>query len=206
MLTPACFRQLQFNVPDFHYLWSAKVTDEQRRQILSRLNGRSEVDAFEAAKAIWEDSDKRLEGPLILILKKGHKPFNRAAAAYAMQMVTTSRTITALEGVIRNKSERPRVRGEAAEALAHRHRKESHDVLLAGLADPSKELRFWCAFALGEMAERRAATFLERLVTTDKRVVRGWHSVAEEAADALKSIKAARKDYQRGRCPFCIGK
>ena len=29
------------------------------------------MDAFEAAKAVWEDSDERLERPLILTLKNG---------------------------------------------------------------------------------------------------------------------------------------
>src|SRR6266576_2624265 len=98
------------------------MTDEQRLRIVSRLNGRNQVDAFEAAKPIWEDSDERLERPLILTLKNGRRAFNRAAAAFAMQMVTSKRTIRALERIVKNKSERPRVRGEAAEALAHHHR------------------------------------------------------------------------------------
>src|SRR4051812_18202575 len=98
------------------------MTHEHRQKIISRLNGRSQVDAFEAAKAVWEDSDKQLEQPLIWTLKTGRRPFNRAAAAYAMQVVSTPRTIRALESAVRNKSERPRVRGEAAESLAHCHR------------------------------------------------------------------------------------
>jgi hypothetical protein len=118
------------------------MTDEQRQRIVSRLNGRNRVDAFEAAKAVGEDSDERLERPLILILKNGRRPFNRAAAAFAMQMVTTPRTIRELESVVKNKSERPSVRGEAAEALAHSHRRKSHDLLLTGLGDSSKDVRF----------------------------------------------------------------
>lgn len=190
------------------------MTDEQRRQIISRLNGRSQVDAFEAAKAAWDDAanavlsrkpvNKHLERSLIQTLKHGRRPFNRAAAAYAMQLVSSLRTIRALETVVKNKSERPRVRGEAAEALAHRHRRKSHDVLLAALGDSSKELRFWCSFALGEMAEKQAVSALESLVATDKRVVQGWHSVAKEAADALENIKAARKDWRSGRCVYCL--
>jgi len=141
------------------------------------------VQAFEAAVAIWNDSDQHLEPSLIRTLRKGSRPFNRAAAAYAMQMVCSQKTILALEQAFRNKSEHARVRGEAAEALAHCHRKESHDVLLAGLLDPSKEVRFWCAFALGEMGDRRAIPTLKRIVATDKRIVKGWYSVAKEAAD-----------------------
>ena len=180
------------------------MTRNQRQQIVFRLNGGSQEDAFEAAKAVWDDSDKLLERPLIMTLKHGRRPFNRAAAAYAMQMVTTPRTIIALERAVRNKSEHPRVRGEAAEALAHSHREKSHEVLLAGLADSSRELRFWCAFALGEMAEKRAIPTLKRLVATDRRIVKGFHSVAKEAADAIENIekeKVARR--RRNGCVFC---
>jgi HEAT repeat protein len=190
------------------------MTDEQRRQIISRLNGRSQADAFEAAKAAWQGAangvmarkatNKQLERSLIQTLKHGRRPLNRAAAAYAMQLWSSPRAIRALEKVVKNKSERPSVRGEAAETLAHRHRRKSHDVLLASLGDSSKEVRFWCAFALGEMAEKRAVSALEGLVESDKRVVRGWHAVAKEAADALKNIKAARKDWRRGRCVYCV--
>jgi HEAT repeat protein len=181
------------------------MTDEQRQRIVSRLNGRNRVDAFEAAKAIWEDSDERLERPLILTLKNGRRPFNRAAAAFAMQMVTTPRTILALESVVKKKSERPRVRGEAAEALAHSHRQKSHDVLLTGLGDSSKDVRFWCAFALGQMAEKRAIPYLKSLVASDNRIVKGFHSVAKEAADAIENIQSENVAHRRtNRCGFCV--
>jgi HEAT repeat protein len=181
------------------------MTDEQRQQILSRLNGRNRVDAFEAAKTIWEDSDKRLERPLILTLKNGRRPFNRQAAAFAMQMVATSKTVRALESTVKSKSEHPRVRGEAAEALAHCHRKKSHDVLLTGLGDSSKDVRFWCAFALGEMAERRAIPLLERLIASDGRIVKGFHSVAKEAGDAIENIQTEKVAHRRRNgCLFCL--
>jgi HEAT repeat protein len=192
------------------------MTDEQLRNIVSRLNGSDQVDAFEAAKAIWEDTgrrvrafgdsmDKRLEQPLIATLKTGRRAFNRAAAAFAMQMVNTPRTVRALEDAVKNKSERPRVRGEAAEALAHCHRTKSHNVLLAGLNDSSRDVRFWCAFSLGEMAEKRALPSLKRLATTDRRVVKGFHSVAKEAADAIENIQKGNVGHRRKRgCIFCV--
>lgn len=181
------------------------MTEEQRRRIVSLLNGRDQVEAFEAAKVVWEDSDKRLERPLIQTLKDGRRPFNRAAAAFAMQIVTTPRTIRALESVVKNRTERPRVRGEAAEALAHCHRKKSHGVVLAGLRDPNKEVRFWCAFALGEMAEKRAIPPLKHLVSGDRRVVKGFHSVAKEAADAIENIQKEKVGHRRKNgCVFCV--
>jgi len=182
-----------------------QMTREQRQRIVVRLNGRNQIDAFEAAKAIWRNSDPSLERSLISILRNGRRPFNRAAAAYAMQMVTTLRTIRALERVVEKRSEHPKVRGYAVESLAHGHRKETHGLLLKALGDPSKVVRFWCAFALGQMAELRAVPRLERLAATDKRLVRGSHSVAEEAADAIKNIKTENPFHRRrSGCVFCI--
>src|ERR1039458_4112640 len=132
------------------------MTNEQTR-IVARLNGRTQMEAFEAAKAIWENSETSLERPLITTLMSGRRPFNRAAAAYAMQLLKTPKIIKALERAVKNKTEHPRVRGEAAEALAHGHRKKSHDVLLKGLGDRSKDLRFWCAFGLGPGGELRVS-------------------------------------------------
>jgi HEAT repeat protein len=181
------------------------MTDDEKLRIVSGLNGRTQVKAFEAAKAIWEESDASLEGPLISTLRNGRRPFNRAAAAYAMQMLTTARTIKELERTVKSKAEHPRVRGEAAEALAHGHRRRSHDVLLRGLRDPSKDVRFWCAFALGQMTEQRAVPLLKDLVASDPRVVRGFHSVAKEAADALANIQTGNKSHRRGDgCIFCV--
>jgi predicted Zn-dependent protease len=180
------------------------MTNEQTR-IAARLNGRTQMEAFEAAKAIWENSETSLERPLITTLMSGRRPFNRAAAAYAMQLLKTPKIIKALERAVKNKTEHPRVRGEAAEALAHGHRKKSHDVLLKGLGDRSKDLRFWCAFALGEMAEQRAIVALRQLVATDKRVVKGFWSVAKEATDAIEKIEGANKGHRRkDGCCFCV--
>jgi HEAT repeat protein len=96
-------------------------------------------------------------------------------------------------------------RAESARRLAHSHRRESHDVLIAGLQDSSKDVRFWCAFALGELAESRALPHLERLVSTDKRRVKGFHSVAKEAADAIENIRIGSAPHRRKNgCMFCV--
>jgi HEAT repeat protein len=101
---------------------------------------------------------------------------------------------------VSNESENPGVRGEAAEALAHFHRKASHHVLLNGLADSSKEVRFWCAFALGEMGDADALPLLKKLAAKDHQIVRQWWVVSKEAADAIRSIEKER----RRRCPYCM--
>ena len=143
------------------------MKDEQRRRVVAGLNGRTQFEAFEAAKSVSGGSDARLERDLIFTLKKGRQPFNRAAAAYVLQILRTERVIAALEQAVNNSSEHARVRGEAAEALAHNHRKRSHDILLKDLGDSSKDVRFWCAFALGEMAEKRAIPVLKLQTTRE---------------------------------------
>src|ERR1700761_6324398 len=97
---------------------------------VSGLNSPTRVAAFEAAKALWAQPDLSLERHLIRLLKEGRRPFNRAAAAYAMQSVTTPRTVAALEATVSDTAESPSVRAEAAEALAHAHRRKTHAVLL----------------------------------------------------------------------------
>jgi HEAT repeat protein len=181
------------------------VPSDDLQRAVSGLNARTQATAFEAAKFLYDKADIRFEQPLIRMLKRGRNPFNRAAAAYVLQMVTTAKTVAALERTVNDIKENPRVRGEAAEALAHAHRKTSHDVLLKNLTDRKKDVRFWCAFALGQMAEARAIPALMRLAETDKRAVRGFHSVAQEATDALRNIKIENTGHRKKNgCVFCI--
>jgi len=176
------------------------MNSERKIKLLARLNGASKVDAFEAAKQVWLDPDPSLVGPLMATLRRGRRPFNRSAAAHGLPVLRVPKSIPALERLVSNKSENPSVRGEAAEALAHFHRKTSHRVLLNGLEDSSKEVRFWCAFALGEMGDADALPVLKELAAKDHRIVRGWWAVSKEAADTIRSIEKRR----RRRCAYCV--
>jgi HEAT repeat protein len=181
------------------------MSRDKRRTIIAELNGRTQMEAFEAAKVIERGSDVSLEQALIATLQRGRRPLNRTAAAYAMQGVRTIRTIEALERALADGSEHPRVRGQAAESLIHNHRGRSHEVLLKGLTGPSKEVRLWCAFALGQIAEDRATLALKRLVAIDSRIVKGFWSVAKEASDALRNIESNNRSHRRKYgCVFCI--
>ena len=137
---------------------------------------------------------------LMRVLRTGKRPFNRSAAAYAMQAVRSAKIIPALERTMRNKSENPEVRGQAAESLAHCHRRSTHGLLIKTLQDPNRHVRFWCAFALGQMYERKALPGL-KLLLNDHRVVRGFYSIAKEARDSIEMIEHRGS---RGRCPYCL--
>jgi HEAT repeat protein len=91
-----------------------------------------------------------------------------------------------------------RTRGcaQAAEALQCSHEPRAIGPLIEALRDASAEVRFWAAFALGELGGlgtpgvSEAVPELERLAATDQEVVPGWWSVSKEAADALDRLRA----------------
>lgn len=120
---------------------------------LERLGGRSSVEAHEGAKEVGQIDDPDLLPSVIHMQLRGKRVLNRAAAAYALNLVHTKAAIPALERVVANRREYPKVRGQAAESLAHNHRPESHRILRENLNDASKEVRFWCAYSLAQLAD-----------------------------------------------------
>jgi len=172
---------------------------------LERLNGRSSIDVYEAAKEIWQKDDPQTIRSVIRVLHYGERALNRAAAAYALNLMHGKAAIRALERTLSNKREHPKVRGQAAESLAHNHRERSHSVLLRNLDDPSREVRFWCAYSLSEMADEAALTSLRKLAEKDYRIVRGFWSVSREANGAIRKIRKEMRDRRGHRkgCLFC---
>jgi HEAT repeat protein len=114
------------------------------------------------------------------------------------------RQIIRLGKALKNNQEHPRVRGQAAESLAHHHRNKSHRILLQNLQDPSKEVRFWCAYSLAEMGDTDSLPGLRKLAKEDQRIVKGFWSVSREANWAIRNIREkARRRGRRNRCWFC---
>jgi HEAT repeat protein len=140
-------------------------------------------------------------------MKHGKRMMNRIAAAYALNIMRGKGAISALEKAVGNRKEHPKVRGQAAEALANGHRRKSHRVLLQNLSDPSEDVRFWCAFSLAEIGDGEAIPRLRELVEKDHRVVRGFWSVSREAKWAIRQIQSQmrHKSARRSkRCLFCL--
>jgi hypothetical protein len=50
-------------------------------------------------------------------------------------------------------------------------------------------VRFWAAYALGQLRERRAIAELSRLADSDHTVLSNWWSVRREALDAIMLIR-----------------
>jgi hypothetical protein len=175
---------------------------------LERLNGRSSIEAYEGAKEIWQKDDPDTVRSVINILLHGQRVLNRAAAAYALNLTHGKAAIPALERSVGNKREHPKVRGQAAESLAHNHRAKSHDILRVSLNDPSKEVRFWCAYSLAQMADEEALVPLKKLAEKDHRIVKGFWAVSKEANWAIREIRKAMRERGRRRkpCLFCSKK
>ena len=172
---------------------------------LERLNGRSSVEAYEGAKEIWQRDDPGMLPSVINTLLHGQRVLNRAAAAYALKLMHGKAAISALERVVANKREHPKARGQAAESLAHNHRPESHRILRENLSDASKEVRFWCAYSLAQMADEESLIPLKKLARCDNRIVRGFCSVRREATAAIRAIRKEMRESGRRRrpCLFC---
>lgn len=172
---------------------------------LERLNGTSSLEAYEGAKEIGQKDDPETLPSVINTLLHGQRVLNRAAAAYALNLTHGKAAIPALERTVANKREHPKVRGQAAESLAHNHRPASHRILRENLNDASKEVRFWCAYALAQMADEEALFPLKKLSRDDHRVVRGFWSVSREANSAMRRIRKEMKERGRRRkpCLFC---
>jgi len=173
---------------------------------LERLNGWSSIEAYEGAKEIWQKDDLDVMRPVINVLLHGQRVLNRAAAAYALNLTHGKAAVLALEKSVGNKREHPKVRGQAAESLAYNHRAKSHDIVRANLHDPSKEVRFWCAYSLAQMADEDALGHLKRLAEEDYRVVKGFWSISKEAKWAIREIRRELTERERRRepCLFCV--
>jgi HEAT repeat protein len=182
--------------------------------LLQDLSSTFMVRSWDAATEIGRHGDRKLLVPLIRQLKNGTKPFHRAASAYALGCIGHKHkpSISALEHTLADKNANPNVRGQAAEALAYLFANRAIPILIKCLTDPSKVVRFWSAFALGVAGtlDRRKAIrslpALRELAKTDRRVVRGFWAVADEAEWAIAKLEQRHRDVANieRRCEVAV--
>lgn len=146
----------------------------------------------EAARALGVLDNPQAVPELITALRTDPDADTSIAAAHSLGLLGDHRAVDPLLAVLADPSADPRLRGFAAEALIGPGERRAVPPLIAALADPSAEVRYWAAFALGQLADPAALDALERLAQTDEAIVPGCGSVKEEAAAAIKSIRARR--------------
>jgi HEAT repeat protein len=120
------------------------------------------------------------------------EPEVRYEAVYSLQNFDGKRSADVLLSVFNNHNELPSVRGQAAESLANlgysRSTKRAVPALRQALAEPSAEIRFWSAYALGYLGTAEVFEDLERLFD-DSAVVEPFGSVGDEARTAIETIR-----------------
>ena len=142
----------------------------------------------QAAQSLGELRSPRAFHVLVDALREDADVEVRKMGAAALGSLRDGRAYRPLVRILTDRDEDPRVRGVAAEALAALSHRNAVAPLVAALSDPSAEVRFWAAFALGQLRSTRAVTKLKRLAATDRARVPGWGSVRKEAAKAVDAI------------------
>lgn len=145
-----------------------------------------------AARAIGDHGDLEAVKRLCAVLERDWSLEVVEAAAYALGQLGDERAVTPLLRILRDGTLTGDVRGMAAEQLGNLDDERSLKTLTRALADPAPKVRFWAAFALGEMRCADALPMLEQLAVMDHEVVPGWWSVGKAATDAVEKIHAAR--------------
>ena len=158
------------------------------KSLIVALNSPNAKIVLESAKSLGIIKSKKAVQPLITILLKAKDPAQRGSAAYALGILRDKRAREPLVQTLTNLKETPKVRGYCAEALAYLHDKKASPALIAALTDSSAEVRFWSAFALGELKERQSVSALARLAANDQTILPDWGMVGEEAAKAIDKI------------------
>jgi HEAT repeat protein len=174
------------------------MMDHINRLLLAIESG-PDVDMWEAAKELSAlDSLVADTVQSLVALLKAERPDTRAAAAYVLGFGRCASARGVLEEVVDDIQEEPFVRGHAAEALAYIPSKESVDVLLRHLTDESSDVKYWCAFALGQIGDDRAVPALTQLAERAREECHKGFSLRDEARDALAHIRQRQWYATRG--------
>ena len=113
----------------------------------------------------------------------------RECAGYALGWIGDRRAFEVLVNILGDLHQSPQARAMVAEPLALLGDNRAVLPLIAALRDSAVEVRFWAAFALGELKDPQALPELERLAATDESIMPGWGSVRDEAASAIITIQ-----------------
>ena len=111
-------------------------------------------------------------------------------APVAQNLRYDPRAYEPLVEALSNTHEDEKVRGQAAEGLAYLGEGRAVPVLIAALRDPSAEVRFNAAFALGHVGDTVSVPELQRVVNTDTAILPTWGLVSKQAEDAIDWIRA----------------
>ncbi len=143
---------------------------------------------------------------LLQVLGTAREPQRRWAAAYALTWLMDEHAFEPLLGLLQDRAEPDRLRTQAAEALtyllgdvprADRRWQSAAAAFLAGLKEPSADLRFWCIYALGMLRAEQALPQLREIVQHDRAIApSNGAELAAEAEDAIAAIQQEHRERQ----------
>ena len=148
---------------------------------------------WEAAKAL-EQLHAQSAAPTLLRVLKRDDAVKQSAAAWLLGLLGVRGTISSLKNAAFDSELGIEVRGHAVEALGVMRADEAVPDLITLLSDVSPELRYWAAFALGQIGDPQSIPALEQMASTDVAVLPKDRSLKNEALDALAAIRARQKD------------
>lgn len=143
---------------------------------------------WEAAKGLAAVGATDLAEAVIPMLEDSSSQ-RAAAAAWLVGALRFQAGASSLRVLLGSASAPTLVRAHAAEALGVLKCGDALQQLLSALEDPSAEVRYWAAYALGELGDARALLALKRLASSDKGEVKSLGSVSEEASRAIENIR-----------------
>lgn len=159
--------------------------------------------AYEALQATLQDSDPTIRrfavlylpavyaDPLVDALRKAalEDPDQtvRMEALCSLGLINQPASISVLRSILRDETLPAFLRARAAEALGQRGNLDAVDDLVASLSSPIAAIRFWSAYALGEIGDSAVIPRLLALID-DPESVEGWWTVGEEARWAILAI------------------
>ena len=168
----------------------ARVSDQRAvPALLGALGDESSKLRAAAARSLGELGGDANVQPLIAAMVEDEDAEVRLSGAYALGLLGNKQAVEPLVTRLRDANEDPRVRGAIAEALADLRDRRAVIPLIKALSDKSIEVRFWAAFALGELGDARALPELERMAGADDAVLPGHGALKEEAQAAVRRIK-----------------
>lgn len=171
------------------------LSHEQRESALKDLVGSDRVAMVEAAKLL--SSDTSTTARLLELLATEARVETRHAILHALTWHRAPETWGLMVRILEDRGEDPKVRGQAAEGLAYMfpERATGTDAFEAGVKalvdaskDPSPEVRYCAAFALGAAGHPPLAPVLKALLE-DSTPVPGWvGTVGDAATRALETF------------------
>jgi len=179
---------------------SSILSDRTLKRALAEIQKDDKVARVEAAKTLSTDLAAFI--PLRKLLKTAARPETRLAIVFALSWHSDMRSWAIFIKILGDQNESPAVRAQAAEGLAYKFYRKRRGtssfqsaigLLEAVLTDPSPEVRYYAAFALGASGERGVIPALRKIAKDRSTSMSFVGTVGDEAMDAVKQINEGKE-------------